>query len=53
MANATNFPESFRGPFAAIADTRNCHYSRANGWNTPKSTYRWARQRARESIEEI
>jgi hypothetical protein len=53
VANATKFPESFRGLFAASGDTRNRHYSRFNGWKTPKWEYRRARQSERETIEEI
>jgi hypothetical protein len=53
VANASNFPEAFRGWCAVSGDTRNREYSRANGWNTPKWEYHRARQRARETIQEI
>jgi hypothetical protein len=38
VANASNFPEGFRGWFAVSGDTRNRDDSRANGWNAPKSS---------------
>ncbi|HYJ08692.1 MAG TPA: hypothetical protein VEX18_06775, partial [Polyangiaceae bacterium] len=53
VANASKFPESFRELAAVSGDTRNRHYSRVNGWNTPKWEYRRARQSNRETIEEI
>jgi hypothetical protein len=43
MAKATKFPESFHGLFAVNGETRKRHYSRVNGWNTPKWEYRRAR----------
>jgi hypothetical protein len=47
-ANASDFPEAFRGWFAVCGDTRNRDYSRANGCNTPKREYRLdAAKRAR------
>jgi hypothetical protein len=53
VANASNFPEAFRGWFAVSGDTRNRDDSRTNGWNAPKCEYRPARQRQPETIEEI
>jgi hypothetical protein len=53
VANASIFPEAFRGVSAVSDDTRNRDYSGANGWNTPKCEYRRARQSERETIEEI
>jgi hypothetical protein len=53
VANASNFPEAFRGWFAVSGDTRNRDDSRTNGWNAPKYEYRPARQRQPETIEEI
>jgi hypothetical protein len=53
VANASKFPESVRESAAVSGDTRNRHYSRVNGWNTPKWEYRRARQSKRETIEEI
>jgi hypothetical protein len=53
VANAGNFPQAFRGLFAAIGDTPNRDYSGASGWNTPKCEYRRARQSEHSTIEEI
>jgi hypothetical protein len=47
------FADDFRRLFAVSGDTRNRQYSRLNGWNTPKSEYRLARQSGRETIREI
>jgi hypothetical protein len=40
VANASKFPEWFRGLFAVSGDIRNRDYSRVNGWKTPKWEYR-------------
>jgi hypothetical protein len=53
LANASNFPEAFRGLLAGSGDTLNRDYSSAYGWNTPKCEYRGTRQSGRETIEKI